>query len=689
MIELEYKIEFFSPWHCGSGMGGGRDADYCPIRDAEGFPFLPGKTVKGLFREAAETLFEQEFVERIFGEASLRDNANLKSGSAIWSSAEIPAKNREFIAEEHLTEKLYVNNYFIKIDDNGQTEDHSLRRGEYVVPMCIYGRISALAPDDAEKIKECMGFIKHIGLQRSRGFGRCRITPVSTKEALQSQAGPFKRQKEYYFKCRFLSPVVLSTSGGNQAAVNDTLEYIPGANFLGIAAREYDSFGSEAFDLFHSGKVRFGNAYPLVSGKLALPCPACWYAAKGKSINDGESEIFWDPERRQEVQAQLQPKQVRGGYFIPDDRPQTFTGNIFKSFSLKSAYDSENRKTEESCMFGYTALNEGTQWSFSLRFDDSVSNAAVEKILRALTGRKQIGRSKNSQYGSVELSLLSENPLKGVGQRKQKLHYLYAVSRLSFLDSCGEFTLLPDLRELGFPETAEYDMEQTQIRYHQYAPWNSKRKTRDGERLVILPGSVFVVSSEVAPDMKTVQNGVGVFLSEGYGELLYNPQFLFAGKLTKAPEPRQKQGAAAGKTDDLIAFLKSEKCKEEMLRQLYTRVSDFIKNHPEFRSIKASQWGAVRNVAAGCSTFEDMMQTLFEMSDLPQNLTYDDQIKNNRRSHLKDPGLLWHGVAENQWKNGKREALEDEIRKIYDEKGPETAVLFTQLLSAEMAKRSR
>ena len=54
MKDLNIKIEFFSPWHCGSGLSAGADADSLVIKDINGLPFIPGKTIKGLIREAVE-----------------------------------------------------------------------------------------------------------------------------------------------------------------------------------------------------------------------------------------------------------------------------------------------------------------------------------------------------------------------------------------------------------------------------------------------------------------------------------------------------------------------------------------------------------------------------------------------------------------------------------------------------------
>lgn len=76
---IDYHIEFFSQWHCGSGLSAGADIDLLVIKDKEGMPFIPGKTLKGLIREAVENLIHyqgqsKDSVEQVFGkEGECRD----------------------------------------------------------------------------------------------------------------------------------------------------------------------------------------------------------------------------------------------------------------------------------------------------------------------------------------------------------------------------------------------------------------------------------------------------------------------------------------------------------------------------------------------------------------------------------------------------------------------------------------
>lgn len=52
METLYYKIEFLSDWHVGSGLSGGPSSDNIALKDESEFPFIPGKTIKGLLKDS-------------------------------------------------------------------------------------------------------------------------------------------------------------------------------------------------------------------------------------------------------------------------------------------------------------------------------------------------------------------------------------------------------------------------------------------------------------------------------------------------------------------------------------------------------------------------------------------------------------------------------------------------------------
>ena len=175
MGTIKYEIEFFSNWHCGSGLAAGADVDALVIKDENGLPYVPGRTVKGLLREAATDLSnDQAIINSIFGVSG--DEANHQVGESFFSNAVLPLAESSYIVDQELQFHLFQTFASTRIDENGIAQDHSLRKIETVVPCKLEGEILNV-PDGAEQtIEDAMSFIKRMGTGRNRGYGRCKIS---------------------------------------------------------------------------------------------------------------------------------------------------------------------------------------------------------------------------------------------------------------------------------------------------------------------------------------------------------------------------------------------------------------------------------------------------------------------------------------------------------------------------------
>ncbi|GAB6975106.1 RAMP superfamily CRISPR-associated protein [Prevotella falsenii] len=180
MIDVEYKITFFSNWHCGSGLAAGADIDELVIKDKDKLPYVPGRTIKGLLREAATML--QQFsdvqdttIKRLFGQGGDDDNFGCRS-EASFTDATISKEERATIIDNKLEAHLYTSIASTAIDDAGIALDHSLRKVETSVPCTLYGKVMNVNEDDVEVLTCAFSWIKRLGLGRNRGFGRCKIT---------------------------------------------------------------------------------------------------------------------------------------------------------------------------------------------------------------------------------------------------------------------------------------------------------------------------------------------------------------------------------------------------------------------------------------------------------------------------------------------------------------------------------
>lgn len=177
-MDITYKIQFYSQWHCGSGLSAGADVDNLVVKDSQGMPFVPGKTMKGLIREAVEdylafTKAAATDLEKTFGvEGSV-------TGEAHFGNAVLPAREYNAIVANIAQHYLYNKVTTTAIDENGVARDHSLRSMETVVPCTLEGMITDIPEAMQTVIAGSLGLLKRIGQKRNRGLGRCDVSIVA------------------------------------------------------------------------------------------------------------------------------------------------------------------------------------------------------------------------------------------------------------------------------------------------------------------------------------------------------------------------------------------------------------------------------------------------------------------------------------------------------------------------------
>ncbi len=184
MKDIKYQIEFHSPWHCGSGLSAGADLDALVIKDKDGLPYIPGKTLKGLIREAVENieqfsgLSHEDLVIQVFGNSDHDNMDETRKGEAFFTNAELEESQRIYILQNNLTSFLYDSVSSTAIDEQGIAKKHSLRRREVTVPCKLFASIHFVDDKLYPTIIKAFSMIKRLGTNRSRGLGRCTISEI-------------------------------------------------------------------------------------------------------------------------------------------------------------------------------------------------------------------------------------------------------------------------------------------------------------------------------------------------------------------------------------------------------------------------------------------------------------------------------------------------------------------------------
>ncbi len=319
-----------------------------------------------------------------------------------------------------------------------------------------------------------------------------------------------------------------ATEGAHRA-----LDYIPGSALLGaVAARLYQELGNQrAFDWFHSGKMRFGNAYPLTKeGHQTFPMPACWHQAKGeKAIQDNKA----DPTKIYRLdkcegnklpgEKTRQPQQLRSGYI-------SLNGSIVhpeKSFRMKTAINSETGRAKDAALFGYDALQAGQYFYAQIHCDNDFTETELHKLKSVFEKSIFLGRSRSAEYGRVKIDIIdSEN---SVSQENQGLEItLWLLSDLMAIDQYGQPNLAPNAEDLGLPK-GKLIAEKSFLRTRSYSTWNVCKKSYEMERQVISKGSVLVyelTSPLTTEHLQHIAAGLGLERQAGLGQIWLNPSLL-------------------------------------------------------------------------------------------------------------------------------------------------------------------
>ena len=164
---MKYQIHILSDWHIGSGLSSGAESDANVLKDSDNLPYIPGKTIKGLFKaalmEMPKSVVDENAITRIF-----------ESSSTFFSNATLPLKEKE--EAKCFNDFLYREIASTSIGENGIALNHSLRTMEVCMPLVLEGEITGYCEKtDRPFLEKAAKWIRSVGVNRNRGMGRCKF----------------------------------------------------------------------------------------------------------------------------------------------------------------------------------------------------------------------------------------------------------------------------------------------------------------------------------------------------------------------------------------------------------------------------------------------------------------------------------------------------------------------------------
>lgn len=188
------KLRFDSDWHVGSGVGRPGSIDRLVRVDPSGYPFVPGKTITGVWRDACELVARGlddgrvgpwcRWVDYVFGRQA-RDASGEATTPAQLSVR--PARLSENLrvalhAKGRLRSALTFVKWSVAIDPrSGRARDRFLRQIEMArLGLRLEAPCTLALPDESREIATALlaagtRMVDRLGGKRRRGAGRCRL----------------------------------------------------------------------------------------------------------------------------------------------------------------------------------------------------------------------------------------------------------------------------------------------------------------------------------------------------------------------------------------------------------------------------------------------------------------------------------------------------------------------------------
>lgn len=492
-----------------------------------------------------------------------------------------------------------------------------------------------------------------------------------------------------HFEIVLLEDAVLRSPAGRRSGGGPGLDYVPGSALLGVAARRYREVAPElAWDLFHSGRVRYGDARPVeaATGAPAVPAPLSLHVPKGPPADSLRALDIRDFTRvprvpgYRPVEALVGP----GGTRIAAHTRQ----------ALRTAVDFASERASEGQLFAYEAVAAGTRLRFTVEIDPEADRRELRDfLLRAFDGHAQVGRSRSAEHGQASFAHLpaADAPPWPAWPLAHTLAAgrltLWCISDLELLDpGTGAPTMQPDPEHFGLPGTL--DAERTFIRPARWTPFNGHRARPDRERIALRAGSVITFTGLPADfDLPAFRaraaRGFGAHRAEGLGRVLVHPRLFEdvpAGLVSASAPARPAAASPPLPQDDLGRWL-APRVARATADQSAFKAAEEAYHDAFFRFTRRpgaptrSQWNAVRELArrhagdAGTGARDRLHRALFgEAADGARG------------------GLCVHGTVRKRWFPGRPGQAGERLQAFLAARADAEAPLAVGYLADRMVK---
>jgi CRISPR-associated protein Csx10 len=456
-------VKMLSDWHIGCGAGRTGDIDSLVQRDQDGFPYIPAKTLTGIWRDACELIALgldngnedgawKKWLDYLFGEqpsiAKQVIEASPRSAALSIRAAFLPVNLRTALKDKpHLKEALSFVKPGIQIDaESGCAKEDFLRFEEMVRGGTILeAKCEFNLPKDEYQRRVAYALLiagskllERLGGKRRRGAGKCQLVinkntyqeeniqdwidwleanqeapcvPESDEDSNTNNEQYTQTENDSWLQCPLTittkSPLIISKrTVGN---ITETLDYIPGTHLLRLVIRKLAHLGVNLSSAIACGDILITNATLEVDGQQGRPVPlALFYEKLGGGIEkDGAvyNRFLEFPSGDKQL------KGYRGGYIGSTNQsnlPKYAKANLIIG-THNTIEDEYQRPTSDvGGVYSYQAIQPGTKLQAELRLRRSLAEQLSKKQKKwwdCLKGEDSLGQSKKDDYGAVHIEI--------------------------------------------------------------------------------------------------------------------------------------------------------------------------------------------------------------------------------------------------------------------------------------------
>lgn len=411
-------------------------------------------------------------------------------------------------------------------------------------------------------------------------------------------------------------PCLLAAPGGDPNT-ESSLDYIPGGAMRGALAAAYLRGGGDEdqfVTLFLSGGARFLNAYPYLDGRT-LPPPRAWATKK-----ENETTVYnrLVDTARDEVEEGL-PQGFKAPFIRPPAGAEDNTVLSPKVEHEIAVHTARNRQKGraidadpqgQSALFRYRALARDQQFAGAIVLDDALPAAGVTRLEELLKGATLLlGGSQMAGYGLTQVEdVTPHEPWReeaglppAVAAGESFILYLTAPAIL-YNPRTGQPTSDIRLFLPGDPANCEenYTIRDSYTAAGWVGGFNKHRGLPLPQQWAVQMGSTWRITTHRALSTDALaeleDSGIGVRREEGFGRLLFVPQWpatLARAEDALSIQVKRPAAAAAASPEDarLLARMNERLARRELDRRLTLAVNDKARPDKIRGHLSRSQFG--------------------------------------------------------------------------------------------------